>query len=532
MTTALLSPSLVNIFKCIPFINCYIYISNVDGGIVICDLRIVSVGMLMSMDIGGSEGNEKFYDDDGRLRRTGTLWTASAHIITAVVGSGVLSLAWCIAQLGWVGGLITMVVFSFITYYTSILLSYCYRSGDPDSGHRNYTYMDAVRSHLGTPVQLFWFDTFTLIDSLKCMAGEGQVKMCGYLQYVNIFGTAIGYTIAAAISMIAVVRSDCFHRNGHGAVCNVPSNPFIIIFGAIEVVFSQIPDFDQIWWLSILAAVMSFSYSFICLYLGIAQVVANGVLKGNMTGIVVGTEVTKMGKLWRVFQALGNIAFAYTYSVIIIEIQDTIRSPPSERKTMKKATFLSVSATSVFYIACGSMGYLAFGNSSPGNLLTGFGFFDPFWLINFANVALVVHLIGAYQVFSQPLFAFIEKWAVKKYPNSTFFSKEITVAPGVKLNLFRLVWRTAYVVITTLISMMLPFFNDIVGFLGAIGFWPLTIYYPVEMYIAARKIPKWTTQWILLEIVSLICLVVSVIAAVGSIVGIVLDLKVYRPFSF
>ncbi|MCL7046262.1 hypothetical protein MKW94_005586, partial [Papaver nudicaule] len=44
----------------------------------------------------------KNFDDDGRVKRTGTLLTASAHIITAVIGSGVLSLAWAIAQLGWI----------------------------------------------------------------------------------------------------------------------------------------------------------------------------------------------------------------------------------------------------------------------------------------------------------------------------------------------------------------------------------------------------------------------------------------------
>ncbi|RZC66200.1 hypothetical protein C5167_009891 [Papaver somniferum] len=46
----------------------------------------------------------KNFDDDGRQKRTGTLLTASAHIITAVIGSGVLSLAWAIAQLGWIAG--------------------------------------------------------------------------------------------------------------------------------------------------------------------------------------------------------------------------------------------------------------------------------------------------------------------------------------------------------------------------------------------------------------------------------------------
>lgn len=74
------------------------------------------------------------------------MWTASAHIITAVVGSGVLSLAWAIAQLGWVAGPIALMAFSVITWFTSILLADCYRASD---GTRNYTYKKVVRSYLG-----------------------------------------------------------------------------------------------------------------------------------------------------------------------------------------------------------------------------------------------------------------------------------------------------------------------------------------------------------------------------------------------
>jgi len=46
----------------------------------------------------------------------------------------------------------------------------------------------------------------------------------------------------------------------------------MILFGVAEIIFSQIPDLDQIWWLSIVAAVMSFTYSTIGLGLGIAKV--------------------------------------------------------------------------------------------------------------------------------------------------------------------------------------------------------------------------------------------------------------------
>ncbi|KAF5444724.1 hypothetical protein F2P56_033832, partial [Juglans regia] len=155
--------------------------------------------------------------------------------------------------------------------------------------------------------------------------------------------------------------------------------------------------------------------------------------------------------IWRRFQALGDIAFAYSYSMILIEIQDTVKSSPSEAKTMNKATLISVAVTTLFYLLCGCMGYAAFGDLCPGNLLTGFGFYNPYWLLDIANAALVIHLVGTYQVYCQPLFAFIEKNAKERFPDCEFITKEIRIPiPGFhpyRLNLFRLIWRTIFVII-------------------------------------------------------------------------------------
>ncbi|KAK9287216.1 hypothetical protein L1049_015629 [Liquidambar formosana] len=460
----------------------------------------------------------KCFDDDGRLKRTGTFWTATSHIITAVIGSGVLSLAWAIGQLGWVAGPTVMILFAFVNLYTSNLLSQCYRHGDPVTGQRNYTYMDAVKANLG----------------------GRKVTLCGLIQYLNLFGVAIGYTIAASVSMMAIKRSNCFHKSDGKDPCHMSSNGYMITFGIIEVIFSQIPDFDQVWWLSIVAAIMSFTYSTVGLGLGVAKVAESGSFKGSLTGISIGTlthagTVTSTQKLWRSLQALGAIAFAYSYSIILIEIQDTVKSPPAEHKTMKKATVFSILVTTVFYLLCGSFGYAAFGDLAPGNLLTGFGFYNPYWLLDIANIAIVVHLVGAYQVYCQPLFAFIEKWTAKKWSKSSFVTEEYDIPVpfiGVyQLNFFRLVWRTLFVVMTTIIAMLMPFFNDVVGILGAFGFWPLTVFFPVEMYISQAKIGRWTSRWLGLQILSVTCLFVSVAAAVGSVAGVVLDLKTYKPFK-
>jgi hypothetical protein len=57
------------------------------------------------------------------------------------------------------------------------------------------------------------------------------------------------------------------------AACTVQvsNNPFMLIFGAFQILLSQIPDFDRLWFLSIVAAVMSFSYSSIGLGLAIGK---------------------------------------------------------------------------------------------------------------------------------------------------------------------------------------------------------------------------------------------------------------------
>jgi len=79
----------------------------------------------------------------------GNLHTTSCHVITAVIGSGVLSLAWNMTQLGWLVGPIVLLIFSIVTYYNSLLLADCYRSPDPVTGQCNYTYKDAVKANLG-----------------------------------------------------------------------------------------------------------------------------------------------------------------------------------------------------------------------------------------------------------------------------------------------------------------------------------------------------------------------------------------------
>ncbi|TVU07852.1 hypothetical protein EJB05_41224 [Eragrostis curvula] len=433
-------------------------------------------------------------DDDGKEKRTGTVWTATAHIITAVIGSGVLSLAWAMAQLGWVVGPLILLLFAAITYYMCGLLADCYRVGDPVTGKRNYTYSEAVEAYLGG--SYVWF--------------------CCLCQYVNMFGTGIGYTITASVSAAAILKSNCFHWHGHDAVCTQNTSAYIIAFGVVQMIFSQLPNFHELWWLSVVAAVMSFSYATIAVGLALVQTISGPTGKTTLTGTVIGVDVDAAQKIWMTFQALGNIAFAYSYTIILIEIQDTLKAPPAENKTMRQATVMGVATTTSFYMLCGCLGYSALGNSAPGNILT--GFYEPYWLVDFANVCIVLHLVGGFQVFLQPLFAAVEAAVAARYPS--------TRDNGIGgINVFRLVWRTGFVSVITLVAVMLPFFNSILGILGSVAFWPLTVFFPVEMHIRQQQLPRFSSKWLALESLSFICFLITIAACASSVQGVLDALK-------
>nr|GEY17168.1 probable amino acid permease 7 isoform X2 [Tanacetum cinerariifolium] len=290
-------------------------------------------------------------NDDDTTIRTGTLWTIVAHTITAVIGSGVLSLAWSTAQLDLLIPLL----------------------------------------ELGTDL--------LLASAVRVILGEKKAWVCGLLQYMSFHGTSIAYVVTTATCINVIRKSNCYHNIGRDAKCEYNGNIYMLLFGVVQIVMSQIPNFNSMVLVSVVAAIMSFCYASIGFGLGFAQVIENGNIAGSITGVPA-SSVSK--KLWHTFQALGDIALSYPYAFVLLEIQDSIKSPP-ENKVTKQASAIAVTVTSIFYLGCGCFGYAAFGNNAPGNLLTGFGFYEPYWIVGFANVCIIIHLIGGYQSLTQLL---------------------------------------------------------------------------------------------------------------------------------
>lgn len=95
----------------------------------------------------------------------------------------------------------------------------------------------------------------------------------------------------------------------------------MLLFGVLQIFMSQIPNFHNMLWLSVVAAVMSFAYSSIGLGLAFGQIIENRQIEGSVKG---SPAENRGAKVWLVFQALGNIAFSYPFSIILLEIQVNI----------------------------------------------------------------------------------------------------------------------------------------------------------------------------------------------------------------
>lgn len=134
-------------------------------------------------------------------------------------------------------------------------------------------------------------------------------------------------------------------------------------------------------------------------------------------------------------------------------------------------------------------------------------------------------MIFSVQIYSQPIFSAAEKWSSRKFPNSGFVNNfhklKLPLLPSLQLNLFKFMFRTVYVISTTGLAILFPYFNDVLGVLGALNFWPLAIYFPVEMYFVQKKIQAWSRKWIVLRTFSFACFLVTFVGLVGSLEGII-----------
>lgn len=128
-------------------------------------------------------------------------------------------------------------------------------------------------------------------------------------------------------------------------------------------------------------------------------------------------------------------------------------------------------AACYFFVAIS--GYASYGTAVADDVLASQPRPGKAW-VGVANFLVWLHVMASFQVFSHPIFESVEtavSWRLQKFSPL----------------LVRVVWRTCYVLWITLIAASFPFFGEIVGLIGSLGFIPMTFIMPHVLWVVSQK---------------------------------------------
>lgn len=408
-------------------------------------------------------------------------WYSTFHNVTAMVGSGVLALPSAMASLGWGPGVVVLVLSWIITLYT---LWQMVEMHEMVPGKRFDRYHELGQQAFGEKLGLWIVVPQQLIVEI---------------------GVDIVYMVTGGKSL----------KQFHDIVCpsckKIRQSYFIAIFGSVHFVLSQLPNFNSVVGISLAAAVMSLSYSTIA-WTASAH-------KGQLPDVDYGIKSSSTkDTVFNVFNALGNVAFAYAGHNVVLEIQATIPSKPGRpsKVPMWRGVVFAYIVVALCYFPVALVGYWAFGNAVEDDILVSLK--TPAWLIATANMMVVIHVIGSYQIYAMPVFDMMETVLVKK----------LHFTPGIPL---RLVARSTYVALTCFVGISLPFFGSLLGFFGGFAFAPTTYFLPCIIWLAVYKPKRFSLSWITNWICIILGVLLMSVASIGGLYGIINDAKTYKFYS-
>ncbi|GFZ03817.1 transmembrane amino acid transporter family protein [Actinidia rufa] len=414
--------------------------------------------------------------------RNAKWWYSAFHNITAMVGAGVLGLPYAMSQLGWGPGVTIVTLSWIITLYT---LWQLVEMHEKVPGKRFDRYHELGQHAFGEKLGLW------IVVPQQLMVEVG----------VNIV-----YMITGGKSL----------KKFHDTVCpvkcyEIKTTYFIMMFAGVQFVISHLPSYNSVAGISLTAAIMSLCYSTIAWVASLHKGVQPGIQYTPRAS-------TGTGTVFQFLSALGDVAFAFAGHNVVLEIQATIPSEPGKpsKKAMWKGVVVAYIVVALCYFPVSFICYWVFGNTVEDNILQSLE--RPAWLIASANMFVVVHVIGSYQVFAQPVFDMVEAFMVMK----------MNFKPTKTL---RFIVRNIYVALTMFVGMTFPFFGGLLSFFGGFAFAPTSYYLPCIIWLIICKPKRFSLSWCTNWICIILGVLVMVLAPIGALRQIVLQAKDFQFYS-
>ncbi|XP_044476505.1 probable GABA transporter 2 isoform X2 [Mangifera indica] len=280
----------------------------------------------------------------------------------------------------------------------------------------------------------------------------------------------------------------------------------------------QLPTFHSLRHINLASLLLSLGYTFL-----VVGACINAGLSKNAPSKDYSLESSKSSRLFSAFTSISIIAAIFGNG-ILPEIQATL-APPATGK-MVKGLLMCYSVIFVTFYSAAASGYWAFGNKAESNILKSLlpdngPSFAPALVVGLAVLFVLLQLFAIGLVYSQVAFEIMEK-------------KSADVKQGMfsKRNLIpRIILRTLYVIFCGFMAAMLPFFGDINGVVGAIGFIPLDFILPMLLYNMSLKPPKSSLiYWINITIM-VVFTGAGLMGTFSSVRKLILDANKFKLFS-
>ncbi|KVH91816.1 Amino acid transporter, transmembrane [Cynara cardunculus var. scolymus] len=411
------------------------------------------------------------------LESKGKWWHAGFHLTTAIVGPTILTLPYVFRGLGWWFGffcLTAMAVVTFYSYYLmSLVLEHC-----ENAGRRHIRFRELAADVLGS----------------------------GWMYYFVIF---IQTTINTGISIGTILLSGECLQIMYSSLSTSGSMKlweFIAIVTGIMIVLSQFPTFHSLRHMNLGSLFLSLGYTFVvvaaCIYVGLGK---------NTPTRDYSLEGSQFSKTMNAFTSISIIAAIFGNG-ILPEIQATL-APPVTGK-MFKGLVMCYSVIFLTFYSVAVSGYFVFGNKASSNILTSLMPDDgpslaPTWLL------------GLGVVYSQVAFDIMETKSADV--NQGMFSKR-NVIP-------RIVSRSLYMIFCGFFAAMLPFFGDISGVVGALGFIPLDFILPMLLYNMTYKPSRSSFTYWINNGIMVVFTGVGILGSFSTVRKLVLDANKFKLFS-
>lgn len=428
-------------------------------------------------------------DHHAHLDSKGSWTHAAYHLTSATAGPPLLSLPFAMAALGWGPGLLALALGAAVSYYACYSLSLAMQHMELQ-GKRSFRFCDLSQHILGSSWTLY-------------VVAPMQLSVC--------FMVVIGGTLLGGQTLKAM-----YYTYNEDATLELFE--FIAVFGLLVLLLSQIPSMHSLRHFNMVSIMLCFGYS-LCSFIG-SLIAGFSKDAPHREYEVLGGEMTRT---FGIFTALCVMVTSYS-NPLVVEIQASLAEPVGKKMVKGLSVCYGVALATFFPVA--AAGYWAFGNKAGGVILL--NLFEPNkfclvprWLFFSANACACVQLVVYTVLHLHPTFERLEVIAADAKQGR--FSKRNFI--------MRFLTRSFFVVMSTLLAAMLPFFVEFSAFMGAVGFTPICLFLPILFYNIIFKPSMKSFTFYINYVIMLVTLVIILLGGISSIHNIIAQATTYRLFA-